>query len=390
MTRKARAKRRKAPSARASTVRRERWLAARRLLVVLAVGCAGPPDEEIGDVSVVVSSDDVVVVQVGEIQAGPLLSGSLEPERSATLRAEMSGPVLRVYAEPGQSVSRGALLIQIEDAAEREALLSARAAATTSAQSEEAARRNVQRSRALFEAGAISQRQLEDAELALDNATAQRSDAEARVAAARSQLSRTALRAPFSGVVSTRTVNAGDVVQPGSELLTLVDPGSMRLEASIPSTDLAYVRVGTEAEFTVTGYGTRVFTGRVTRVTPTVDQATRQITVYVTIPNADGRLVGGLYAEGRLAAQSHTGPLVPYAAVDMDTAPETVLRLSALRVQRIPVVTGLRDDEHELIEIVTGLSEGDTVLVGAARALPPGTQVRILPPDSLGGRLRLR
>jgi RND family efflux transporter MFP subunit len=356
----------------------------RRLLLVVAVGCAGPPDEELGerDVSVMVSSDDLVIVTLGEIEAGPLLSGSLEPARSATLRSEISGSVLRVAAEPGQRVAAGTVLVQLEDAAQRESLLSARAAATTTEQSVRLARRNAERSQALFDAGAISERQLEDDRLALESAEAQHADAQARVALAREQLGRTAVRAPFAGVVSVRPVNAGDVVQPGTELLTLVDPASMRLEAGVPSTELPFVRVGAPVEFTVTGYGSRVFTGRVMRVTPSVDPVTRQVGVIVTIPNGDGSLVGGLYAEGKLTALKRSGPLVPVDAVDLDTAPPTVLRLAAGRVELARVDVGLRDDERALVEILSGLAAGDTVLVGAARALPPGTPVRVQPPDS--------
>jgi RND family efflux transporter MFP subunit len=370
--------------ARPQGARASAWLSVRRLLLVVVVGCAGPPDEELGerDVSVTVSSDDLVVVSVGEIEAGPLLSGSLQPERSATLRAEISGSVLRVAAEPGQSVAAGTVLVQMEDAAQRESLLSARAAATTTEQSLRLARRNAERSQALFDAGAISERQLEDARLAVESAEAQHSDAQARVALAREQLGKSAVRAPFRGIVSERPVSAGDVVQPGSELLTLVDPASMRLEAGVPSTELPFVRVGAPVEFTVTGYGPRVFTGRVSRVTPSVDPVTRQVGVIVTIPNADGSLVGGLYAEGKLTAQTRAGPLVPVDAVDLDTTPPTVLRLASGQVQLVPVEVGLRDDERALVEIMSGLSAGDTVLVGAALALPPGTPVRVQSPDS--------
>jgi membrane fusion protein, multidrug efflux system len=113
-----------------------------------------------------------------------------------------------------------------------------------------------------------------------------------------------------------------------------------------------------------------------------VDPLTRQVTVYVTIPNRNGDLVGGLYAEGRLAARSRSGLVVPTSAVEMATAPPTVLRLRASVVEQVAVELGLESDETEQVEIVEGRAAGDTVLVGAARALTPGTPVRVEVHDS--------
>ena len=94
------------------------------------------------------------------------------------------------------------------------------------------------------------------------------------------------MRAPFDGIVSERAVSAGDVVQPGSPLFTVVDPSSMRLEAAVPADALTAVAVGTPVEFTVSGLPGRTFRGRVERVNPVADPATRQVRVYVGIPNA--------------------------------------------------------------------------------------------------------
>jgi RND family efflux transporter MFP subunit len=347
--------------------------------VTLIAACAGAPDEDIreGDATVVVSAGDVALVSVGEVEAGPLLTGSLEPERSATVLAEISGAVLRVSAEPGESVPRGAVIVRIEDAALREGALSARAAASASAHTLTLARRNAERSQALLDAGAVSQRQLEDARLAVESAVAQHSDAEARLALAREQLGKATVRAPFAGVLSERPASAGDVVQPGTELFTLVDPASMRLEAHVPSTELAFVREGYQVEFQVTGYEGRTFLGRITRVSPTVDPVTRQISVYVTVPNADGHLVGGLYAEGRVAAHARSALLLPAEAVDLAGAPPAVLRVRGGVAERVTVEVGVREGGEGRVEITRGVSAGDTVLAGAARATAPGTQVRV-------------
>jgi RND family efflux transporter MFP subunit len=362
------------------------WFGSGALIALAACGGSSGDGEDgaPADSSVVVTAENIVVVDSAKIETGPALSGSLQPERNATIRAEISGPVLSVGAERGQSVRSGALIVHIEDVALRDAFLSARSAANTAEQSATMARRNAERSQALFQAGAIAERALEDARLASETAVAQLADARARLALAQNQLSKANVRAPFAGVVSERPVNAGDVVQPGTELFTIIDPRSMRLEASVPSGELSRVRVGAPVEFVVSGYTGRVFSGRVSRVNPSVDPATRQITVYVSIPNAEGRLVGGLYAEGRIATESRAGLVIPLDAVNLNDSPITALRIRASRVESVTVQVGIRDDHLERIEILSGLARGDTVLLGAARGIAPGTPVRIQAFESSG------
>ena len=123
------------------------------------------------------------------------------------------------------------------------------------------------------------------------------------------------IRAPLTGVVSSREVNRGDVVSPGTALFTVIDPSSMRLEASVPSDDLSALRVGAKVEFTVRGYD-QTFPGTIERIAPQADAATRQVPIYVAIPNVGGRLVAGLYAEGRVVSQSASGLVVPLAAIN--------------------------------------------------------------------------
>lgn len=113
--------------------------------------------------TMLVGPENVTVVRTQQIRTGPALSGSLEPERQATIRAEMSGAVLRTYAEPGQRVAAGQPLAQLDAAVLRDQLASARSAVTTAQSSYDIARRNLERNQALERAGAIAERELEQA-----------------------------------------------------------------------------------------------------------------------------------------------------------------------------------------------------------------------------------
>jgi membrane fusion protein, multidrug efflux system len=332
--------------------------------------------------AVLVGRENVVVVQAQEIRFGPTLAGTIEAERSATVRAEVPGAVMRTFAEPGQRVAAGAVLARLDDSAIRDQALSGRAAVSTAQNAHDLARREVERAEALVKAGAISDRDLERARNAELGAATQLANARAMSASAQKQLNKTQIVAPFSGVVSARQANAGDFVTPGTALFTIVDPSTMRLEASVPAQALTLVRVGLPVEFTVSGYETQRFTGRVTRVNPTADPATGQVRIFATIPNA-GQLVGGLFAQGRVAAETRTAPVLPIAAVDERGVRPSVMRIKNGRVERVEVELGLRDDQSETVEARSGIIPGDTILLGTARGLTPGTPVKVNVPTDV-------
>jgi RND family efflux transporter MFP subunit len=311
------------------------------------------------------------------LRVGPLLSGSLEPVREAEVRAEITGTVVQSLVDNGQPVQKGQLLARIDDTAIRDQWLSARSMVTAAENAVAVARREEERTQRLAEAGAVAERDLDAARQARITASAQLEDARARLSQAQRQLDNTQIRAPFAGLVSERAASAGDVVQPGSEMFTIVDPSSMRLEASVPSDALTALRIGDPVEFKVNAYPGRTFAGRVERINPTADPATRQVRIYVAIPNTGGRLVAGLFAEGRVATDSREALIVPENAVDVRSVRPTALRVKNGRAERVEVELGLEDEAGERVEIRSGLAAGDTVLLGAALGVTPGSQVLV-------------
>jgi len=133
--------------------------------------------------------------------------------------------------------------------------------------------------------------------------------------------------------------------------------------------------------FSVSGYPDRAFTGKITRINPIADPTTGQVRVVVSVPNSGNNLVGGLFAEGRVASESRNVLVVPTTAVDVTGVKPFVIRLKDGKVERVDVELGLRDEESERVEVKTGLTPGDTLLVGAARGISPGTPVRVSNPS---------
>jgi RND family efflux transporter MFP subunit len=359
-----------------------KWI--RAVLLAAAMAAAGAcrdvperPKTAPPPVATSVESDDVVAVTRQWISTGPPISGELRAAREVTVRAEVAGSVIGLTAEEGQPVRRGQVLCRIDAHALQSAVDSARVAVNSARHAVEVARGEEQRTAALVEEGLVPRRDLELARKGIADAEAQLAEAHARFTAAGEQSANSVVRAPLGGVVSTRTANAGDVVAPGAPLLTIIDPSTMQLEASVSSEALADLRVGAPVEFRIDGYGAYTFNGRIDRINPAADPVTRQVQIYVSVLNASRRLVAGLFAEGRVAAASRRGLVVPATAVDMNGEDPWVLRLRDGRTERVPVALGLRDEQQARVEIRLGLAEGDLLLSGAGQLIAPGTPVSV-------------
>jgi RND family efflux transporter MFP subunit len=356
------------------------WLVAGVLSLASFAACGRTPEPEAAasaPAAIEIGREDLVTVSRAEISVGPLISGELRAAREATVRAQVGGSVLQVSAEEGQTVRQGALLARIEDQTLREAVASAQSDVRSAEQSLEVAQRELQRTETLVKAGALAERDTDLARSAVTTAQAQVDAGRSRLANAREQLSNATVVAPMTGVVSRRQVHHGDVVSPGTELFAIIDPSSMRLEASVSSSDLHAVSVGVPVMFEVRGFPGQQFEGRIERVSPTANPTTRQVPIFVTVPNKGGRLLAGLFAEGRITRESRQTLVLPESAINMTGETPWVARVRDNMVERVDVKIGLRDEQTERVEIASGLAEGDQLLVGAARGMTPGTPVRI-------------
>ena len=324
-----------------------------------------------------IGHENVVTVQTAEITIGPLISGDLRAQREATVRAELGGSVLQVVPDEGQAVKQGALLARIAARPQEDALRSAQSMVRSAEESLSVAERELVRTERLVKGGALAERELEAARNAAVLARAQRDDAQSRLASASKALADGTVRAPIAGLVARRHVNRGDVVSPGAELYTIIDPSSMRLEASVPSEQLSAITIDETVNFDVRGYPGQTFAGIIERISPMADLVTRQVPIFVTIPNAQGRLVAGLFAQGRVVQEVKRALVVPLTAVNERTGPPWVLRVRDGKTEKVAVTLGLRDAQTERVEIATGVSEGDVLLIGASQGMTPGTPVKV-------------
>ena len=353
------------------------------IIPLLAVPACGKsaPDDPPGDAAVLVVPANIAIVDSALVESGPSLSGTLDAERAAQIRAQVGGAVLELYVEKGARVAAGAPLVLIDTLVVAEQLRSARSQLRSAQAGADVAKKNWERADALHRAGAIADRDLEAAHSQALAADANVADATSRLASAENMRANALVRAPFGGTVSERPVNTGDVVQPGSGLLTLVDPNMLILEASVPAEYLPAIRLGTKVEFAVTGVTDRRFIGRIARINPTVDAVTRQAKLYVQVANPGNALATGLFAEGRVAVQSTRTLAIPLAAIDVRAATPSVKRVRGGKVESVAVTLGVRDDLSETVAVTAGLARGDTLLVGGLLDTPVGSPVRVTRAD---------
>lgn len=329
--------------------------------------------------TVLVAPEDVFIVKSGALASGPLVTGSIEPERRADLRAEVSAVVMGVFKENGQPVQRGDLLVRLDDTSIRDSLVSAQEAERAAAQAYDQAARQYQRMKTLREQGMASAQQLEDAEIRRNTTQSDLSAAKARLVSARQQLQRTEVRAPFDGIVSDRKVSAGDTAQIGKELVKVIDPRSLRLEGFVSSDAIQSVKVGQTVTFRVNGYGKQDFTGRLKFVSPTANPTTRQVEVIVEIAGEVPARLAGLYAEGRVEASSQSALMIPDSAIVRDAERTYAWRIKGNVLQKVALALGDRDARRGDYVVRSGLAEGDRLLRHPTALLKDGQAVKDTP-----------
>jgi RND family efflux transporter MFP subunit len=331
-------------------------------------------------VQLLVSPEDVLTVQSNALASGPVITGSIQPERKADLRAEVSAVVLQVLKENGEPVKRGDVLVKLDETSIRDSLMSADASVRAATQAFDQSQRALERLKTLRASGMTTAQALDDAEVRRNNAQSEVSAARSRLAAARQQVGRTVVRAPFDGIVSDRKVSAGDTAAIGKELLKVIDPTSMRLEGRVSADKVAAVKVGQPVMFRVNGYGEQQFAGTVKRIDPSANDVTRQVEVLVAFNSAAQPKVAGLYAEGRIDAELSDALTLPESAMVRAGDKTYAWKLKGNALARADLAVGTRDPRTGNFEIKGGLAAGDAVLRHPGSSLKDGQKVELAAP----------
>ncbi|HJU66386.1 MAG TPA: efflux RND transporter periplasmic adaptor subunit, partial [Gemmatimonadaceae bacterium] len=327
--------------------------------------------------SVTLASTDVMTVSRTELEEGTAITGDLLPIETVEVRARLEGDLVGVYVREGQRVTEGQVLARFE-ASEQESDQQSAEAARAAAETElSTAQWNLEQAEELFRAGAIPERDLKATQQGVAAARASLAAAEARVRSTSSFVRDTRVLAPTSGVVQRRMVQDGEHVARGAPMFTVVRNDVLELAAAVPANSAEGVTPGKVVRFSAGG---RQIDGRVARVSPTVDPATRSITIYVQIPNPGGVLKGGTFASGRIVGRTIPSALaIPTSSLrQLPDGRPFVFKIDGTVLAQAPVRLGVVDQERAMAEVLEGLAEGDRIITGNVGTLGAGMSVTVV------------
>jgi RND family efflux transporter MFP subunit len=327
--------------------------------------------------AITLAATDVATVAPMTIEDGVALTGDLHPLETIDVRARIEGDLTAVYVREGEQVSAGQLLARFEASAQESSRASAEADRVAANAELANAQWTLEQNQSLFKAGAIAERDLKNSQQAVATAQARLAAAMARLRASGNEARDTRVVAPASGVVEKRLVDGGVHLSRGAPMFTIVRSGTLELAAAVPARQATPVRPGQIVHFVADA---RRFDGKVARVSPTIDPATRAVTVYVQVPNPGNTLRGGTFATGRVVSRTLTNVLaVPTSALrqGQEDGKPFVYRIDGKTINPAPVQLGAVDEQLGVAEVTDGLQNGDKVIVGNVGTLGRGMQVTI-------------
>ena len=346
------------------------------LLLILGAACTkGAGDAARTRPPPLVAVARVSVRDVEETVRAPV---DLRPLLQADVGAKTLGYLDAVLVDRGDRVHKGQLLATVRPSDLPDQLAAARSAAAQSDAAVALARANLDRARALAPSGRISKQELQQAETALAAAEATRAGARSQVGGLAVRLGETRITSPLDGVVSQRRLDPGALVGPSSNngaILTVDQIDTLRLFVSAAEGDVQRLKLGQTAHLELDAMPGRRFDGRVVRLAPSLDPATRTLDAEVHLPNRDGLLRAGMYGRASIVTGVHPGAMtVPVGAVQISNGRNFVYVLRGDRVQRREVQLGV--DGEDWLEIRSGLGPDDEVVSAGLEGLSDQAQVR--------------
>ncbi len=386
------------------------------------------------------ASVDVAVARSAPLQGSLEYVGTTQPHRQVSIRTQVEGQLLNLRADVGDAVNQGQVLAQIDDkvlttavieatavvAALESEVAQARAQVSDALRQVESARLQLQQAQAdsarfqtLYRAGAIAQQQAEQARTAAGTAqqafrsaqevvrTRQQavSAAERRVGAQQAVIAReqqrqsyTTLTSPVTGVVLERVSEPGNLAQAGSEVLKLGDFSQVKVSVQVSELELSKIRVGQPVQVKLDAFSKDSFSGQVSRISPVADATARLVPIEITMPNAGARIGSGLLARVSFGQQAVSSIRVPQTALqtnrrrgaqqgggnstNREQPPSKAGTLYVIegsgqqaKVKTRNVTLGQCQDGQ--VEVVTGLREGDRIVIRSSKPLKDGDSVQL-------------
>lgn len=350
------------------------------IIFLLLVSCQKPAQKATAADEFSVAPVKVYKVKKQKVSEKLVYTATLEAWKRQTITPDISGKVARIYVNEGDRVKKGQLLAELDTQSTRLQLAQAEAALAMARASFEDASRNLERMERLYQEKAVSEQQYEKVRLAYEAARAQKDQAEAAVNLARHALDVSIMRAPFAGIIAAKNLEEGDIINPmmgglsaSAGVLTLVDYSRIKVRFEVSPADALRLARGQKVYVESLSLPGQQFEGQVTVVNTSADPQTKKFRAEALISNPDLVLKPGLFGRIILEVSTRENSLaVPQKAILENSY---VLVVEGNKAVRRNVTTGLKNSD--LVEITSGLNEGDLVIVEGNFGLADGSPVEV-------------
>lgn len=298
---------------------------------------------------------DAYVAKTSSLNEAIEASGTLQSNEEVQIQAEITGRVVGLYFKEGTNVTKGTLLVKLYDEDLKAQLQKLQL-------QQQLAKTTLERQENLLKINGISR---QDVDVTRNQVSAYGADIEYT----RTQLQKTELRAPFSGRLGLRNVSLGAIVAPTIVLTTLQQIDPLKIEFTVPEKYRTAVKQGDKVDFKVAG-DNNAYKGSIYAIDPKIDLATRTIRLRAIVPNG-GQLLPGAFARVLINLKNMPDAImVPSQAVIPGTRDKTVVVADSGRAKFVVVETGIRDADN--VQITSGVSTGDTIIISGILQLKPG------------------
>jgi membrane fusion protein (multidrug efflux system) len=289
------------------------------------------------------------------------ISGSIEANEQVQITSEVSGIAQSIFFQEGKAVSKGQVLVKIND-------IELRAQAGQTKTRQNLASENERRARLLLQKEAISQEEY-------DIASADFKTAQAQTQLLNAQISKTSIRAPFSGTIGLRNISPGTYVTPQTLIATLVNSSQIKLTFSVPEKYASLIKINSKITFTVSG-DPKKYEAEIYALEPAVEVATRTLRIRARAQNTNGKLIPGTFANVDLPLETTQNAfVVPTEAIVPVQGGKKIYVSQNGKAKEVTVTTGTRTKKE--IVVMEGLKAGDTVITTGVMALKNDAPVKV-------------
>lgn len=324
----------------------------------------------------------VITVKEDDIKDLLSLTGNILPNAQVTVFSLVPGEVEKIFVKEGDYVRKGEVLARIDYERISLALEQAKAAYELGKVSLDAAEKEYNRMKGLYQKGSISEQQMDGIETRYRQAKAQYDQLKAAYELAKVQANDAQIKAPINGIIAKKFLDEGEIIvassmMKNSPLVTIVDMDKVKISAYVIEKKLAQLRLGLPANIKVDAYPDRSFIGSITRISPIIEPTSRSFEIEITIDNPDRLLKPGMFAKVEIILQEKTNvPVINLDALNREDGNIFVFKVEKDVVKKVPIQLGITVENRG--EVVSGLGVGDKVVLIGRQRLKDNSKVKVV------------